>query len=104
GPEAEKRTAEAVSAGGVQPPIWDIDLVGGTKPGSSMPWPAAFDHTTWRQRASRSASEPPARSRSRTDHSRVANRQLRRAPSAVRRRRLQVPQKLSEIGRASCRE
>src|SRR3954447_11183822 len=78
-----------------QPPIWDIDRSGGMKPGVSMPWLARFCQTTWRQRASRSASEPPDRRRSRTEDSCVANRQLRSAPSAVSRRRLQVPQKAS---------
>ena len=79
-----------------QPPIIDMERAGLRKPGSLIPWPGNLAQTAWRNKRASSASVPPFRKRSRTVRSSSENRQFRSAPSAVTRRRLQVPQNGSE--------
>ncbi len=58
-----------------------------------MPWPGNFPHTDRRTANAMSSSPPPLRRTDRTETSSSEKRQLRTAPSAVRRSLLQVPQK-----------
>jgi len=63
-----------------------------------MPCPACLDHAASTRNRRRSSSLPPPRSRGRRSHSRTLKRHGRTLPSAVRRRRLQAPQKGELIG------
>src|ERR1019366_6305626 len=87
-----ERCAASIDDLSSYPPIMDIERAGRKNSGSLMAWPGNFAHTARRKSRAISASLPPPRTTSRTVCSSSENRQLRIAPSAVNRRRLQVPQ------------